>query len=109
MMATHPFAVNSYFDCLQDCSSAMQEFLQEVQASAEVEYGQLADILVRQAQSADEVTRITALRWLRAFVVQGKEQLLPFYAVILAAVLPNVSHSSQDICQVSTTAVVQLL
>ena len=82
--------------------NAVQEFLQEVQASAEVEYGQLADILVRQAQSGDEVTRITALRWLRAFLVQGKEQLLPYYAVILAAVLPNVSHSSQDICQVST-------
>lgn len=76
-----------------------------MQSSADIEYGQLAQILVRQAQSADEVTRITALRWLRAFVAQGKEQLLPFYAVILAAVLPNVSHSSQDICQVSRAAV----
>ena len=86
----------------QHCDAALQEFLQEVQASADVEYGQLAGILVRQAQSADEVTRITALRWLRAFVVQGKQQLLPYYAAILAAVLPNVSHSSQDICQVQS-------
>lgn len=77
-----------------------QEFLLEIQASPNVEYGELADILVRQAQSADEVTRMTALRWLRAFVSQAKDQLMPYYAIILAAVLPNVSHSNQDICQV---------
>lgn len=78
----------------------LQEFLLEIQASPNVEYGELADILVRQAQSADEVTRMTALRWLRAFVSQAKDQLMPYYAIILAAVLPNVSHSNQDICQV---------
>jgi len=65
-----------------------------------VEYGELADILVKEAQSADEVTRMTALRWLRAFVIQAKDQLMPYYAIILAAVLPNVSHNNQDICQV---------
>lgn len=78
----------------------LQEFLLEIQASPNVEYGELADILVRQAQSADEVTRMTALRWLRAFVSQAKDQLMPYYAIILAAVLPNVSHNNQDICQV---------
>ena len=78
----------------------LQEFLLEIQASPNVEYGELADILVRQAQSADEVTRMTALRWLRAFVSQAKDQLMPYYAIILAAVLPNVSHTNQDICQV---------
>ena len=65
-----------------------------------MEYGELADILVKEAQSADEVTRMTALRWLRAFVIQAKDQLMPYYAIILAAVLPNVSHNNQDICQV---------
>ena len=80
---------------------SVQEFLLEIQASPNVEYGELADILVRQAQSADEVTRMTALRWLRAFVTQAKDQLMPYYAIILAAVLPNVSHSNQDICQVT--------
>ena len=77
-----------------------QEFLLEIQSSPNVEYGELADILVNEAQSADEVTRMTALRWLRAFVIQAKDQLMPYYAVILAAVLPNVSHNNQDICQV---------
>ncbi len=77
-----------------------QEFLLEIQSSPNVEYGELADILVKEAQSGDEVTRMTALRWLRAFVIQAKDQLMPYYAVILAAVLPNVSHNNQDICQV---------
>ena len=86
-----------------------QEFLLEIQSSPSVEYGELADILVRQAQSADEVTRMTALRWLRAFVIQAKEQLMPYYAVILAAVLPNVSHNNQDICQVRLTSELCLL
>ena len=84
-----------------DCRLALaQDFLLEIQASPNIEYGELADILVRQAQSTDEVTRMTALRWLRAFVIQAKDQLMPYYAVILAAVLPNVSHNNQDICQV---------
>ena len=86
-----------------------QEFLLEIQSSPNVEYGELADILVRQAQSADEVTRMTALRWLRAFVIQAKEQLMPYYAVILAAVLPNVSHNNQDICQVGFTSQLSVL
>ena len=73
-----------------------------------MEYGELAEILVRQAQSADEVTRMTALRWLRAFVIQAKDQLMPYYAVILAAVLPNVSHNNQDICQVAVYTEAQL-
>ena len=84
--------------------TVVQEFLLEIQASPNVEYGELADILVRQAQSADEVTRMTALRWLRAFVTQAKDQLMPYYADILAAVLPNVSHNNQDICQVRNAA-----
>ena len=81
----------------------------EIQASSNVEYGELADILVRQAQSADEVTRMTALRWLRAFVSQAKDQLMPYYAHILAAVLPNVSHNNQDISQVHCWAHMPLL
>ncbi|KAA6422218.1 MAG: VAC14 protein [Trebouxia sp. A1-2] len=84
----------------QATGKALQEFLLEIQSSPNVEYGELADILVKEAQSADEVTRMTALRWLRAFVIQAKDQLMPYYAIILAAVLPNVSHNNQDICQV---------
>ncbi|DBA99543.1 TPA: hypothetical protein ACH3X3_012124 [Trebouxia sp. C0006] len=93
----------------QATGKALQEFLLEIQSSPNVEYGELADILVKEAQSADEVTRMTALRWLRAFVIQAKDQLMPYYAVILAAVLPNVSHNNQDICQVALQTNAELL
>ncbi|KAL0018783.1 hypothetical protein WJX77_010592 [Trebouxia sp. C0004] len=93
----------------QATGKALQEFLLEIQSSPNVEYGELADILVKEAQSADEVTRMTALRWLRAFVIQAKDQLMPYYAIILAAVLPNVSHNNQDICQVALQTNAELL
>ena len=54
-----------------------------------------------QARSGDETVRLTALRWLRDFVGRAKDQLLPQYAAILGALLPNVAHESMDISLVS--------
>ena len=72
----------------------------EIQASQQVDYGGLADILVRHVQTGVEATQLIAIRWLREFVDLAKEQLLPQYAAILAAVLPCLSHPSPDIASV---------
>lgn len=78
----------------------VQEFLIELQSTKHADYGELAAILVQQAHSQEVSTRLTALRWLSEFVKGAKEQLLPQYAAVLRAVLPNISHPNYEIAQV---------
>ncbi|KAK9810224.1 hypothetical protein WJX72_006988 [[Myrmecia] bisecta] len=93
----------------QSAGKALQEFLIEIQSSRNADYGSLAEILVSCASSADEGTRLTAIRWLKEFVVVAKEQLLPHYAAILGAVLPCISHPNHDICMMARQANNELL
>lgn len=85
-------------------SKAMMEFLVEVQVTRTIDFGSLAPILVEKAKSQDEFTRHTALKWLKEFVEMASAQLVDHYALILGAVLPNISHSNKDIQQVATEA-----
>lgn len=78
----------------------MQEFLIEIQASQQVDCSALAAILVGRAREGDEATRLVAMRWLREFVSQAKEQLLQHYAPILAAVLPGLAHPNSEVAKV---------
>ena len=77
-----------------------QEFLIEIQASQHVDCSALAAILVGRARAGDEATRLVAMRWLREFVGQAKEQLLAHYDSILAAVLPGLSHPNTEVAAV---------
>lgn len=81
-------------------AATVQEFLIEIQASQHVDCSALAAILVGRARAGDEATRLVAMRWLREFVGQGKEQLLAHYASILAAVLPGLSHPNAEVAAV---------
>lgn len=65
-----------------------------------MDWGGLSTILVEQAKLDDPGTRLTAIRWLKEFVVIAKEALLPHYPEILGAVLPCMSNPNEDICQV---------
>lgn len=85
-------------------AGTVQEFLIEIQASQHVDCSALAAILVGRARAGDETTRLVAMRWLREFVVQAKEQLLSQYASILAAVLPGLSHSNSEVAAVRSPA-----
>ncbi|MCJ1422135.1 hypothetical protein MMC29_000014 [Sticta canariensis] len=90
-------------------AAAAQEFLIEIQASQHVDCSALAAILVGRARAGDEATRLVAMRWLREFVGQAKEQLLAHYASILAAVLPGLSHPHAEVAAVAREANRQLL
>lgn len=78
----------------------MQEFLIEIQSSRHADYGALAEIMAGRVGSTDESVRAVALRWLRDFVLQAKERLLPHYAAILGAILPALANSNADTRQV---------
>ncbi|RZC23992.1 Protein VAC14-like isoform B [Glycine soja] len=88
---------DSSHEIRQQADSALSEFLQEIKNSPSVDYGRMAEILVQRAGSPDEFTRLTAITWINEFVKLGGDQLVPYYADILGAVLPCISDKEEKI------------
>ncbi|CAI0383459.1 unnamed protein product [Linum tenue] len=88
---------DSSHEIRQQADSALSEFLQEIKNSPSVDYGRMAEILVQRAASSDEFTRLTAITWINEFVKLGGDQLVPYYADILGAILPCISDKEEKI------------
>ncbi|KAB1205823.1 hypothetical protein CJ030_MR7G027988 [Morella rubra] len=88
---------DSSHEIRQQADSALSEFLQEIKNSPSVDYGRMAEILVQRAGSTDEFTRLTAITWINEFVKLGGDQLVPYYADILGAILPCISDKEEKI------------
>uniref|UniRef100_A0A7C9AXU5 Vacuolar protein 14 C-terminal Fig4-binding domain-containing protein n=1 Tax=Opuntia streptacantha TaxID=393608 RepID=A0A7C9AXU5_OPUST len=88
---------DSSHEIRQQADSALSEFLQEIKNSPSVDYGRMAEILVQRAGSPDEFTRQTAITWINEFVKLGGDQLIPYYADILGAILPCISDKEEKI------------
>ncbi|KAK8613890.1 hypothetical protein V6N13_101644 [Hibiscus sabdariffa] len=88
---------DSSHEIRQQADSALSEFLQEIKNSPSVDYGRMAEILVQRAASPDEFTRLTAITWINEFVKLGGDQLVPYYADILGAILPCISDKEEKI------------
>uniref|UniRef100_A0A5B6YJI3 Vacuolar protein 14 C-terminal Fig4-binding domain-containing protein n=1 Tax=Davidia involucrata TaxID=16924 RepID=A0A5B6YJI3_DAVIN len=88
---------DSSHEIRQQADSALSEFLQEIKNSPSVDYGRMAEILVQRAASPDEFTRLTAITWINEFVKLGGDQLVPYYADILIAILPCISDKEEKI------------
>ncbi|XP_008813536.1 protein VAC14 homolog [Phoenix dactylifera] len=92
---------DSSHEIRQQADSALSEFLQEIKNSPNVDYGRMVEILVQRASSTDEFTRLTSITWINEFVRLGGDQLVPYYADILAAILPCISDKEEKIKIVS--------
>ncbi|KAL3830688.1 hypothetical protein ACJIZ3_019490 [Penstemon smallii] len=88
---------DSSHEIRQQADSALSEFLQEIKNSPSVDYGRMAEILVQRAASPDEFTRLTSITWINEFVKLGGDQLVPYYADILGAILPCISDKEEKI------------
>ncbi|KAK9748649.1 hypothetical protein RND81_02G071900 [Saponaria officinalis] len=88
---------DSSHEIRQQADSALSEFLQEIKDSPSVDYGRMAEILVQRAGTPDEFTRQTAITWINEFVKLGGDQLVPYYADILGAILPCISDKEEKI------------
>ncbi|KAK1416027.1 hypothetical protein QVD17_31815 [Tagetes erecta] len=88
---------DSSHEIRQQADSALSEFLQEIKNSPSVDYGRMAEILVQRASSPDEFTRWTAITWINEFVKLGGDQLVPYYADILGAILPCIADNEEKI------------
>ncbi|GMJ09645.1 hypothetical protein like AT2G01690 [Hibiscus trionum] len=105
MLGFLPDFLDGLFNMLSDSSreirqqadSALSEFLQEIKNSPSVDYSRMAEILVQRAASPDEFTRLTAITWINEFVKLGRDQLVPYYADILGAILPCISDKEEKI------------
>ncbi|KAM0936965.1 putative vacuole morphology and inheritance protein [Dioscorea sansibarensis] len=92
---------DSSHEIRQQADSALSEFLQEIKNSPNVDYGRMAEILVRRAASHDEFTRLTAITWINEFVKLGGNQLVPYFADMLGAILPCISDKEEKIKMVA--------
>ncbi|KAL3731299.1 hypothetical protein ACJRO7_028212 [Eucalyptus globulus] len=88
---------DSSHEIRQQADAALSEFLQEIKNSPSVDYGRMAEILVQRAGALDEFTRLTAVTWINEFVKLGGDQLVPYYADILGAILPCISDKEEKI------------
>ncbi|XP_024988818.1 protein VAC14 homolog [Cynara cardunculus var. scolymus] len=88
---------DSSLEIRQQADSALSEFLHEIKNSPSVDYGRMAEILVQRASSPDEFTRWTAITWINEFVKLGGDQLVPYYADILGAILPCIADKEEKI------------
>ncbi|XP_022995157.1 protein VAC14 homolog [Cucurbita maxima] len=88
---------DSSHEIRQQADSALSEFLQEIENSPSVDYGRMVEILVQRASSSDEFTRLTAIIWINEFVKLGGDQLVPYYADILGAILPSIADKEEKI------------
>ena len=77
--------------------SVLQEFLREIRDSDVIAYAPIVHVLVQHSASLDKFSRLTAITWLHTFVSHGREQLLPFCAQVLNAILSSLAHPEEEI------------
>ena len=79
----------------QQVDVALAEFLQDVKDSEGVsaDYGRISAILVARAGSSDHTTRLKAITWINEVVGLAESDILPYFADVLGAILPCLSHN----------------
>ncbi|XP_020596344.1 protein VAC14 homolog [Phalaenopsis equestris] len=93
---------DSSHEIRQQADSLLSGFLQEMKNPKNVDFGRVAEILVKRATSSDEFTRQTSITWINEFLKFGGDQLVPYYADILGAILPCISDKEEKIRVVSS-------
>ncbi|KAJ3101115.1 hypothetical protein HDU97_001640 [Phlyctochytrium planicorne] len=69
-----------------------------------LDIGRMVDIISPHLSSTDEETQATALRWINEFILLVRDTMLPFTPVLLAAILPSLSHSVVPIRNIAMEA-----
>jgi vacuole morphology and inheritance protein 14 len=97
-------------EMVQQASTALDEFIAEIEESAEsIDFGPLVKIVITEGCASDNtLIKEKALIWLYKFMCFGKERLLPFNAQLLGFVLPCVAHKQESIRKTANLANDQL-
>ena len=112
MLVWLPTFLDGLFNMLSDVNrlirntadSALSDFLKELKRTTSVVFGpcQKSDVgmvatLVMHCKSKNILARITAILWIKEFVLLGKEQLVPHYGELLEAILAGTGHQEEEI------------
>ncbi|KAG2435963.1 hypothetical protein HXX76_007157 [Chlamydomonas incerta] len=97
-------------------ANCLKDFLSEIRATPPSElapdfFSRLTTTLVDRAGSPDELTRLTAIHWLRSFVELAPRRIHGHVPAILGVVLYNISSHNPDIqreCQEANAALLRL-
>ena len=89
----------------QAADLALGGFLKEIKAmKTHVEFGPceksqvgMISILVSQCKSRHNFNRVTAVQWIYEFIALGKEELVPFYPVLVEGMLHCISDAVAEI------------
>ena len=102
MLVWLPTFLDGLFNMLSDVNRlirntadlALSDFLKELKKTTNVEFGPcdksdlgMVATLVMHCKSQNILARITAILWLKEFMLLGKEQLIPHYGELLEAIL----------------------
>ena len=112
MLVWLPTFLDGLFNMLSDVNrlirntadSALSDFLKELKRTTSVEFGPcnksergMVATLVMHCKSKNILARITAILWIKEFVLLGKEQLVPHYGELLEAILAGTGHQEEEI------------
>ncbi|XP_066290973.1 protein VAC14 homolog isoform X1 [Branchiostoma lanceolatum] len=88
------------------CESALGEFLKGIKKSpSSANFSNMVNILIVHCQAQDELLQLTAIMWLKEFILLAGRAMLPFAAGILTAVLPCVAYEDHRRKNIKDTAI----
>lgn len=106
MLEYLPDVLDGLFNMLSDPNNEIRqqaelsilEFLEDASnAPDKVNFHQLSTILAARSDTEDELTKLTAMKWLDKFTELAPEVLEPHFAKLLSVILPNIAHSNTEI------------
>ncbi|XP_020591676.1 protein VAC14 homolog [Phalaenopsis equestris] len=105
MLRFLPDFLDGLFNMLSDSSHDIREqagtlisgFLQGMMNSKNVDFGRVAEILVRRATSSNSFSRQISIKWIDELLKVGGNQLVSYYADILGAILLCISDIEEEV------------
>lgn len=85
--------------------TVLGEFLRSIKTNpARVDFQAMINILIIHAQSMDELLQLTAITWIKEFVLLSGPLMLPYMSGILTAILPCLSYDGDTRRSIKETA-----
>lgn len=85
--------------------TVLGEFLRSIKSNpARVDFAAMINILITHAQSTDELLQLTAITWIKEFVLLSGPLMLPYMSGILVAVLPCLAYDGDTRKNIKETA-----
>ncbi|KAL1110524.1 hypothetical protein AAG570_008052 [Ranatra chinensis] len=106
-----PEILDGLFHMLSDttvevkCTTVLEEFLRSINKDpSQVDFVEMINILITRSQASDYQLQLTAITWIRDFILLSGEKMLPFTSGILLAILHCLAHEGEPKNEIRETA-----